>query len=212
MRELMNNLFRTCLISTLISAGSLMMQANPIVAYSDPTGVGNQAFPGLLGMDFTVNAPAGINVYSVGAFDSGQNGFAKNLVISFYSLANTSTPILTTSLPTGTGGTVIGGDRFYSLATPLFLAPGSYSIVAQGFSDSDLNGNSNPSGMGGSYSTLDGGSGLISFIGNSRWGLGTGFPRVLITQPRSMALVRSPTVRLPFSRQRMAFRNQALQC
>lgn len=176
MRNLMNILFRTCLISTIISAGALVMQASPIVAYSDPTGVGNQAFPGLLGMDFKVNDPSGINVYSVGAFDSGQNGFAKSLTLSFYNLANTSTPVLTTSIPTGTGGTVIGGDRFYSLAVPLFLAPGSYSIVAQGFSDSDPNGNSNPYGMGGSYSTLDTGSGLISFIGNSRWGLGTGFP------------------------------------
>jgi hypothetical protein len=172
----MNIISRFCLISSLVGASALLMQATPIVAYSNPTGAGNQTFPGSLGMDFNVISAAGINVYSVGVFDSSQNGLAKSLTVSFYNLANTATPVLTTSIPTGTGGTVIGGDRFYALALPLFLAPGNYSIVAQGFSESDPNGNSNPLGMGGSYGTLDTGGGLISFVGNSRWGLGSGFP------------------------------------
>ena len=172
----MNIIFRTCLISTLISAGALLMQASTIIAYSDPTGVGNQAFPGALGMDFNVNSAAGINVYSIGAYDSGQNGFVNSLTVSFYNLANTALPIYSMVIPSGTGGTLVGGDRFYSLSVPLFLAQGSYSIVAQGFSSSDPNGNSNPLGVGGNYGTLDTGGGLISFVGNSRWGLGSGFP------------------------------------
>lgn len=169
----MKKLGRICSILIMVAACTLIAQGGAIVAYSDPTGVGNQSFGGTLGWDFNVNSPSGIKVYSVGAFDSGQDGFQNPITLSIYDLSNTASPLFTKSI---SGGTLVGGDRFYSLAVPLFLTPGTYSIVAQGFSQSDPNGNTlfNPLGSFSSPSVNDGG-GLISFTGTSRWGM-SGFP------------------------------------
>jgi hypothetical protein len=160
---------RICSVLIIVAACTMIMQGGPVVAYSNQPVVGNQAFGGTLGMDFTVNNSAGINVYSIGAFDSNQNGFTNPITISFYNLSNTASPVFSSSIGPGAGGTLVGGDRFYNLFTPLYLAPGTYSIVAQGFSASDPNENTllTP--------TVNTGGGLISFVGTSRWGL-SGFP------------------------------------
>lgn len=146
-----------------------------IIAYSDPARSGNQAYGGTLGMDFQVNSPSGINVYQLGAFDSNQDGFKGTMTVQIFSLSNLSTPIVTATL-SGTSGTLIGGDRFVSLATPLYLAPGAYSIVADGFTSLDLNGNSLSSS---NFASLNNGGGLISFIGTSRFGGAGVFPAIV---------------------------------
>lgn len=170
----MKSVFRIVLTSALVIAGAGLLNAAPIIAYSNPTGSGTQAYTGTLGMDFTVNSSVGIDVYSVGAFDSGQNGFSHSMMVQFYSLANPSSALFTMSLPAGTSGTLVGGDRFYTLTTPFFLAPGSYSIVAQGFNGSDANGNTFAANA--NYGTLNDGGGLISFTGTSRYGNPGSFP------------------------------------
>lgn len=172
----MKKLAQICSIFMLIAALALVAYGGPIVtAYSDGAGAtGNQSFSGALGMDFQVVAPGGIDVFSVGAFDSGQNGFTNQISISFYDLSHTASPVFAYTIPAGSGGTLAGGDRFYTLPTSLYLAPGSYSIVAQGFSASDPNGNRLFSGF--AAPTLNTGGGLISFLSTSRYGWGSGFP------------------------------------
>jgi hypothetical protein len=165
---------RMFLISALVVVCASLVSAGPIIAYSNPTGSGTQAYTGSLGMDFTVNSPTGIDIFSVGAFDSGQNGFSRAMTIQFYSLANPGTAVFTTTLSAGTSGTLVGGDRFSTLGTPLYLAPGSYSVVASGFSADDPNGNTFAAAH--DYGTLNDGGGLISFIGTSRYGSAGAFP------------------------------------
>lgn len=167
---------RSAFAAVLALAFSVASQAGPVVAYTDPAGMGNQTYGtakgGTLGLDFMVNSPTGIDIFSVGAFDSGQDGFNAPLILSFYNLASNSM-VWSTTLQSGTWGTVVQGDRLTTLATPLFLAPGSYSIVTDGWY-LDKNGNSLNGSM--SYSNFNTGGGLITSLG-SRFGGAGAFPK-----------------------------------
>jgi hypothetical protein len=140
------------------------------IAYMDPADVGNQIWNGSLGQDFTVNSP--ITVTELGVFDSGQTGtIGGTLEVAIFSSSGTQeTPTVTFS---GTTGTLVGGDLFLSLATPITLAPGNYSVTTAGWDANILNGNMNCVGnpacgtTGGPFTppTLNTGGGAITFTG-----------------------------------------------
>jgi PKD repeat protein len=140
-------------------------------AYSTTDAVGNQGFTGNLGLDFNVNSP--IQVDSLGAFDSGQDGFVGTITVGLYTRLPGGDPnndhngtLIQSVTLTGTDGTLAGNYRFVQLGTPLVLQAGFYTIDAVGFSNSDLNGNE---GLPGSTVTTDDGGGLISFVGSGRF-------------------------------------------
>ena len=112
----------------------LASQLTASVVYNNPTGtVGNQTGgPWILGMDFQVNTPG--YVTAVGAFDNGTNGFGSiSLQVSIYDVSSgTQVPGTAVSF-TGNQGTLIDSSRFLTLATPVLLAPGTYSIVAANY-------------------------------------------------------------------------------
>jgi hypothetical protein len=142
-----------------------------IQAYSTANTTGNQAFGGNLGDDFNVNQA--ITITQLGAFDSGQDGFVGTINVGLFQRLPGGNPntdvtgvLLTSTTLTGTSGTLMGNYRFAALSTPITLQPGFYSVVAVGFSGSDLNGNENISGF--TVTTNDGG-GLISFVGTGRF-------------------------------------------
>ncbi len=129
---------------------------------------GNQSWTGALGMDFNVLAP--IWITELGAFDSGANGFANSISVGIF---NRNTGLLVgSSAVLTTANTTPGGtrNRFIDI-TDFMLGVGQYSIVADGFSASDPNGNTEGSLVGGP--TVDTGGGLIAFTGGSRYGAGT---------------------------------------
>ena len=76
--------------------------------------------------------------------------------------------------------TSLGESRFFDIPD-FVLGIGNYSIVAQGFSAGDPNGNA---GISGTPPTIDTGGGLISFVGSARF-LGGGFqyPTILDSGP-----------------------------
>ena len=116
-------------------------------------------------MDFQVNST--ITITSLGAFDSGQDGFTSSILIQLYDLSNLASPYIFTSTGTGTTGTLVGGSRFYSIAPVVLPAGFKGSIVASGFNINDLNGNSSfPNFTGATTDTL---GGAISFVGSSRY-------------------------------------------
>src|SRR5215831_16354132 len=92
----------------------------PTIAYGDPAVLGNQMFLGSLGQNFTVNSP--ITVSQLGVFDSGQNGIIGTLAVAIFS--STGTQVTPTETFTGLAGTLIGGDRFLPLPSPVTLGPG----------------------------------------------------------------------------------------
>ena len=131
------------------------------VVYVNPTGAGNQSWNGALGMDFTVNSV--ITITSLGAYDSGQDGFANSITIQLFDAANTATAIATILTGTGTTGTLIGGSRFYAI-TPIILAAGFHgSIVASAFSISDMDANNSISTI---TATTDSLGGALTFTGS----------------------------------------------
>ena len=89
--------------------------------------------------------------------------------------------LATEQFTSASSGELIGGSRFKELTQSLDVEPGSYTIVARGYSQAERNGNSGnkdePFGM-----LTD--SSAISFQGSSRFGLADeGFPEFVSLGP-----------------------------
>ena len=153
------------------------------VAYRVATGtVGNQDFSGSIGMDFYVDET--IQVTELGCFDSGGNGISSTITVQLWRRNENGTP---TNFADDTGltnlgyaifvpsssGTLLEGSRFKTpapLGLPILLAPGAYSIIANGFGASDPIGNSLDA-----WET-NSGNGKIRFVGGGRYGVANTFP------------------------------------
>jgi hypothetical protein len=137
------------------------------IAYDAPAQFGNQAFVGNLGLDFDVNSP--IVVTAFGAFNGNPMGFAGTINVGIFNRDTMSQLGQTIPFNGKINSTLINGDRFTQV-TPLLLQVGHYSVVAQGFSNEDPNGNSTlatPPPF--TASTENSGGGLISFVGSGRY-------------------------------------------
>lgn len=126
-------------------------------AVSGSTGtdaVGDQAWTGSLGMRFTVNSPIVVN--QLGAYDSDQNGLTGTITVG---IVNSAGAVVVPAITmTGSSDPLSGLFRMRPVP-PVTLTPGQYTVIAFGFSGTDLNGNSN---TGSSLATLNTGGGLIT--------------------------------------------------
>ena len=145
-------------------------------AYNIATGtVGGQNYAGALGMDFDVNGS--VQITELGCFDSSSNGLSRNITVVLWSRNQNGSPsntaddtqgsvlasdVFTTAAP----GILAGGQRFKTLARPITLAPGSYTILAYNYGSGEPNGNASTFN-----NATNGGSGAISFVGTSRYGV-----------------------------------------
>jgi hypothetical protein len=137
----------------------------------DPAQLGNQTtFSGTLFQNFTVNGAA-ITVSQLGVFDSGGTAITGTLTVTIFN--SNGTPVTPTETFTGNAGTLVDGDRFLSLATPVTLGPGNYSLTTTGWGPLDPNGNQACNGNG-SCGTggldvmppiLNTGNGLVTYTG-----------------------------------------------
>jgi hypothetical protein len=155
------------------------LHAQTIVAYQIEEGVvGNQEFEGALGMDFIVNDT--ITVTSLGAFDSGSDGFNLPITVELWSRDDFDTPddvadddgtevLASKEFEEGETGTAMGGSRFLDLEEPLELEPGAYTILGFGYGLDEANYNlGGRAGAPEGLTTTD--SPAITFIGGSRFG------------------------------------------
>ncbi len=144
------------------------------IAYSDDAGnVGSQDWTGSLGLDFVVHDT--ISVTQLGVFDSNSDGLMRDLTAQMWTRSGDSGSLLRQlSFTPADPGTLLGGDRFKPLGTPLVLQPGDYTIVAYGYGTGEPNGNAG----GPSYSNkhTDDGGGAIEFVGGGRAGTAGLFP------------------------------------
>ena len=115
--------------------------ATDVIAYQIPVPVpGNQNFGGSLGMDFNVNVP--IVIDQLGVFDASGDGLQNAIVAHIDDRTNPAAPIVTLTFAAGEG-TLVGGSRFKDLPADLLLPAGFQgTIVAEGYSALELNGNS----------------------------------------------------------------------
>jgi hypothetical protein len=150
-------------------AGALSMAANAgTIAYQSPAGlVGNQNFSGTLGLEFDVNCTA-IVITQLGAFDSGQDGFKRTINVYIYD-RDTQTAVYGPMSFTGEEGTIVGGDRFKPLDTPLVLPGGFHGcVVAENYGAEEML--RNPGISATVPPPMDSGGGLITFVGRARYG------------------------------------------
>jgi VCBS repeat-containing protein len=92
----------------------------PTLSLESTRGEGNQDWFGALGMDFDVHSP--ISILTLGAFDSGQDGFVNPLTVGIF---DRNTGLLIESSATITSSeTLIGQSRFFDV-TDLCLRPGT---------------------------------------------------------------------------------------
>lgn len=154
---------KLALAAALSAAVTLPAYADYIALDSTRTS-GNQDWTGPLGMDFDVLSA--IRITQLGAFDSGANGFNGTINVAIFD-RNTGLMVGSAASLT-TGNTLAGGtsNRFLDIVD-FVLGPGQYSIVADGYSTNEQNGNM---GSGGAGPTIDTGNGLIAFTGTSRYG------------------------------------------
>jgi uncharacterized repeat protein (TIGR01451 family) len=155
-------------ISLFTAAATLLWFASTssaqTIAYDAAVQAGNQAFTGNLGLDFNVTAP--IAVTSLGAFDNNADGFTGTVVVGIFDRSTMALVAGPVSF-TGATGTLINGDQFTALSSPVILPVGTYSVVAVGFNATDLNVNSN---VGGTFTLpTENAGGAISFVGTGRY-------------------------------------------
>jgi uncharacterized protein (TIGR03382 family) len=158
---------------SLFCIGAALFALSPSVAsaevwaYTDYAPAGPlQGWTGGLGMDFNVNQS--IYVTSLGAFNPSGNGlFHNNVRVGIFDLAGTLQGSSVTFASNTLYSLVLGSYDVYQGITPVLLNPGSYSVVALGYSSADPNGNL---GNGSSPpSLMNDGGGIISFTGGSRF-------------------------------------------
>jgi hypothetical protein len=150
--------FGRLVIASLLLTG--ILPAASIIAYDSPVNSGNQSWTGSIGQDFNVLKP--ILVDQLGVFDDNPDGLAGPLTVQLYNRATQSVLAFIT-VPIGTPGTKIRGNRLLPLATPLSLMPGFQgSIVAYGFDPVD---NNATTGGATRFGILNDGGGALSFGG-----------------------------------------------
>lgn len=146
------------------SAAPIYSARAAIIAYTDPADQGVADFVGNIGLKFDVNSP--ISVTALGVFNaSGTGTITTPLQVAIFNITTNAavTPVVTfNGIYTPAG---LGFDLFQSI-TPVTLGPGSYEVVAIGFSSlfggSNLNGNQ---AHGSSGPVLNDGGGLLTFTG-----------------------------------------------
>ena len=132
------------LVSACLLAGAA--QASPITMHTANSPVGNQSWPGLVGLEFEVLG-SNFTVTSLGVYDSGSNGIkdpAKLTTILFD--MPTKTPLATVEFTSADGAGV--NSYLFKDINPLVLAPGQYGIVSFGFDQNNLLHNTDFGGAG----------------------------------------------------------------
>ncbi|MCA9184096.1 MAG: PEP-CTERM sorting domain-containing protein [Pirellulaceae bacterium] len=182
-----NSMIPAAMIGMLCVGLNLRDTSAQTIALDNPLVTGVQNFGGDLGMDFDVRE-FDVEVVSLGAFDSAQDGWFSDITVELWSRddAGTAAPgddtgitILASDVfSSADAGTLVGGSRFKNLASPLTLTPGSYTIVARGYSADELLGNNGFGGPNAGTPTpaINGAGGIIRFVGTSRYGTNDSFP------------------------------------
>ncbi len=124
----MQKLLRMAFIaSTLVLSFSSLAKADTVALTSVTGGLlATSGSDQLYGWVFTVNAP--ITVTSLGVFDNGGDGLAISHDVGIFN-ETTEALVGSTTVPAGTGGTLIDGFRYESVSPFSLIQGDSYVIV-----------------------------------------------------------------------------------
>jgi len=192
---MMRKTMAACVVA--IAAFATSAAADPIEAFTSTittgtmgNGKGRQTLKDFtLGLDFEVAHEHGIAIDSLGIWDDNGNGLSSSHTIFLYNLADTSAPLVQIFTLPGTG-TLVDGYRYFDLANPISLEPGTqFSVVVYYPADNlDSNGNSGPTppSLGEPTPIFNGaidGFTFVEGIGAARYGSGLAFPSTLDSGP-----------------------------
>lgn len=170
LRLLMKNFSLPVLGVTLVACSAVPSASASIFVdlVPAPPVSGTQNYGGSLGLDFDVGLDT-ISVTRLGVFDDDQDGL--NLTITAYIYdRNTQTPVIGPLVFTGTTASLEDGFRFLPI-TPFTLPAGfKGSVVAEGYGDSEQNGNFNTNGPDVTFSSVG-----LTKVGN-RFGSAGSYP------------------------------------
>ena len=126
--------------SEIVSTTPVAPQAG--VAYVVPADlVGTSMHPGSVGFDF--ESLRVMDITQLGCFDSGGDGITGTLSVRLYDISG-PTPVLLAqeTFTSADPGTLVGGSRFKTLATPVRINPGFRGrLASDGYSEANLLGN-----------------------------------------------------------------------
>ena len=171
MKVLTKIILMTIVVMALVAVFPMSARA-AFTMHTANTLIGNQGYSSV-GLEFVVNATSGIYVMDLGIYDSCQDGILGGGTLSTLIFDAAQTSLVQMDFTAASPGTLTGAYLFKPLATPLYLAPGTYTIVGYGFNPLDPEHNSYIIGSG-PGPTFDGG-GLISFS-KSVYGGGSDIP------------------------------------
>ena len=179
------------LVMALVVIAPMSAMASVTTMHTAGTTAGNQ-FYSSVGLEFDV--ASGINVLELGVYDDGSNGIVGEVTLSTV-LFDTATQTALAQMDFAAGDSGMWFDAgsnylFKSLATPLTLGPGRYTLVSYGFDEGN---NEHNTYHGGPGDTFDGG-GLISFA-RSVWGSGSDVPPTFPTRSGSPDYFSGPNMR-----------------
>ena len=155
------------LVLTALMGSGIYAQCN-VQALTGVETTGNQNYPDRLGMNFTVNTP--IMVTQLGAFDSNQDGLLSPIDVG---IVRTDGVVVVAPINMSGSSDALSGNHRMRTISPVILQPGSYVIVAVGYSNVERNGNVTAGNMA---VTLNTGGGQITPTGASYGGSGFGLP------------------------------------
>ncbi|MBY0373393.1 MAG: DUF4082 domain-containing protein [Bryobacteraceae bacterium] len=115
------------LIQTIVLSGALACASYPAFIGMGTSG-GTPTTPrvsGTIGFLFSVNTA--VNLTDLGYWDEGGDGLIDPHQVGIWD-AVSNTLVASVTVPTGTGGTLLGGFRFVSVGAPIALAAGNYVL------------------------------------------------------------------------------------
>ena len=160
---------RKLLLNAAIAAAASI--ATPALAgtviYDTPSStVSNQAWTGVLGLDFTVVGRP-ITISALGAFDGDNNGINSNIFVAIFDSAGN----LVVNPINFNGSAATGQDFLFRNISSVTLGPGSYQLAAWGYGAAE--GNYNAYGPAGSAITFNSLFGSLQATGTRYGDAGT---------------------------------------
>jgi hypothetical protein len=110
-------------------------QAALYYAQNPGTAAGNQSSYFSAGSDFTVQGNP-IQVTALGVYDDGGNGLISSHDVAIWTSAG-GDPLVRLMVPAGTGGTLVGGFRYYPLSSPVELAANTLYVIEAWYNTGD---------------------------------------------------------------------------
>jgi hypothetical protein len=123
-------------------------QATPVTMHTAQVGVGNQAYGGLVGLEFDVLG-SNFTVYSLGVYDSEMDGVSDSTTLHTVLFDRDTRAVIAEASWTAVDNSTGANYLFQDLAGgPMVLDPGHYAIVSYGFDVENKLHNSNLGGAG----------------------------------------------------------------